>query len=149
MVLFAYDIHFFFEFKLPKLIHFNLESVVYQRFELNFEFVFLSCSGGTRFFTINLHIMTIYMKNMSCVLPPPPPTLPQINNGETLIMSTSENFFSFENVKKEILSQKGKPSYSFFVNVSVKLLRDGAEFLTAPMHKLMNIIYDKKRVPDL
>ncbi len=46
------------------------------------------------------------------------------------------------------MSLKDKPSYGFD-NVPVKLLRDGAEILTAPMHKLMNLIYKNKKVPDL
>jgi hypothetical protein len=73
---------------------------------------------------------------------------PQINNGDRLIASTSNNFFSYEKVKKELETLRDKPSYGFD-NVPVKLLKDGAEILALPMHKLMNLIYYQKRVPEL
>ncbi len=46
------------------------------------------------------------------------------------------------------MSLNDKPSYNF-ENIPFKLLKDGAEILTTQMHKLMNLIHDKKRVPDL
>ncbi len=73
---------------------------------------------------------------------------PQTNNGETLITTTPKNFFSYENVRRELEMLRDKPSYGFD-NVPVKLLKDGAEILAAPMHKLMNLVYEKKRVPEI
>ena len=72
----------------------------------------------------------------------------QTNEGETVVTSTTKNFFSYENVRKELELLRDKPSYGFD-NIPVKLLKDGAEILASPMHKLMNLIYDKKKVPDL
>ena len=41
---------------------------------------------------------------------------PQINNGDRIITSTSKNFFSFENVRKELEMLRDKPSYALITS---------------------------------
>ena len=69
------------------------------------------------------------------------------NVGEQILFERDANFFSLENVKKVMLEVKPKTCYGYD-NIPVRVLLDGIDYLIKPFHKLLNMIYIQKIVPD-
>jgi exonuclease III len=72
---------------------------------------------------------------------------PNTEIGEKVLFETEENFFSIENVEKVMLNLKPKQCYGYD-NIPVRILLDGIEFLLKPFHKLLNMIYNQRVIPD-
>ena len=67
--------------------------------------------------------------------------------GEQILFEREANFFSIENVKKVMLELKPKTCYGYD-NIPVRVLLDGTDYLVEPFHKLLNMVYVQKVVPD-
>ncbi len=69
------------------------------------------------------------------------------NNGQRVINKGNENFFTETLVKTTMENLKEKNSFGFD-NVPQQILRDGVSILYKPYHKLLNIIYEEKQIPE-
>jgi hypothetical protein len=72
---------------------------------------------------------------------------PNVNIGERVLFEPETNTFTLENVKKVMAELKSKTCYGYD-NIPVKILVDGMTHLLSPFHKLLNMIYNQKVIPD-
>ena len=72
---------------------------------------------------------------------------PNINVSERVLFEPETNTFTLENVKKVMAELKPKTCYGYD-NIPVKILTDGVTYLLSPFHKLLNMIYNQKVIPD-
>ena len=70
-----------------------------------------------------------------------------INNGRKLVDAPEGNVFPLELVQRIMADTKAKNSHGFD-NIPMRILRDGAAYLAAPYHKLMEMIYRTKNLPE-
>jgi hypothetical protein len=70
-----------------------------------------------------------------------------VYNGRKLITTTDKFFMEFEAVRECMCSLKSKNSEGFN-RIPQKILHDSLTILSIPMHNLMKLIYQEKRVPD-
>ncbi len=69
-----------------------------------------------------------------------------VYNGKRKVNSTCENFMTFENVEKCMLTLKTKNTEAFD-RIPQRILRDGVAHLALPFTTLMNKIYSEKAIP--
>ena len=72
---------------------------------------------------------------------------PMVYNGINKITNGNRFFMQLESVKSSMLSLKPKNSEGFD-RIPQRILKDGADVLSIPMFRLMDLIYHEKRVPD-
>ena len=70
-----------------------------------------------------------------------------INNGQRVVNEGNQNFFTEILVKTTMENLKEKNSFGFD-NVPQRILRDGVSILYKPYHKLLNMIYEEKQIPE-
>jgi hypothetical protein len=70
-----------------------------------------------------------------------------VYNGQTRTEAGNENVFSQDLVEDIMTNLKTKNSYGYD-NIPMRVLRDGAVHLAKPYHKLMNMIYVTKTIPN-
>jgi hypothetical protein len=70
-----------------------------------------------------------------------------INIGERVLFEPETNNFTLENVTKVMAELKPKTCYGYN-NIPVKILNDGITYLLSPFHKLLNMIYNQKVIPE-
>ena len=70
-----------------------------------------------------------------------------IYNGERVIVDVNKNFFTKELVQSVMEDLKEKNSYGFD-NIPQRILKEGASVLMEPFHKLLNLIYQQKKLPE-
>ena len=70
-----------------------------------------------------------------------------VYNGQIRTEAGNENVFSQDLVEDIMTNLKAKNSYGYD-NIPMRVLRDGAVHLAKPYHKLMNMIYVTKTIPN-
>ena len=69
-----------------------------------------------------------------------------VYNGIRLLNVTNENFMTEQNVRKCLKGLKIK-NCEGVDRIPLRILNDGAEILTSPITRLLNIIYATKKIP--
>ncbi len=72
---------------------------------------------------------------------------PDIYNGGRVVEAEEQNIFTIELVSRIMDQTKTKSSYGFD-NIPMRILKEGAIHLAKPYHKLMEMIYRTKTVPE-
>ncbi len=72
---------------------------------------------------------------------------PDIYNGGRVVVAEEQNIFTIELVSRIMDQTKTKSSYGFD-NIPMRILKEGAIHLAKPYHKLMEMIYRTKIVPE-
>ena len=70
-----------------------------------------------------------------------------VYNGKRKVNTNDKNFTTLENVTKAIKSIKIK-NCEGYDRIPQRILSEGINYLLEPIHKLFNLIYERKKVPE-